>query len=269
MLTAGDDRGRMTGCQAVSYALALIPGGLLPATIGLAGPLYFRGALLLGLVYLRGRGTVLAGRQRPGRLPAAPYLVRLPARDPAPAAPQSPDVLTSAQGGRRGGRVPFVSPGGSRKRWLSPPPAQPTRSPRGTPAAMPPYPTTRPQSAREGGDVALPRHRGHVLHRADRVVHRPPRRQPAQRLQPFLSRRQPLQRLDNTMGLVHPVGRIERARGRASPPHRRGPQADEHRDDPPLRPHGAVRAARPRRPRHSNRSSVRPVPTSRSRRSRT
>jgi heme o synthase len=61
MLTARDDRGRMTGGQAVSYALALIPAGLLPATIGLAGPLdfagigvplYFAGALVLGLVYL-------------------------------------------------------------------------------------------------------------------------------------------------------------------------------------------------------------------------
>jgi protoheme IX farnesyltransferase len=52
MLTAGDAHGRMTGCQAVSYALALIPAGLLPATIGLAGPLYFPGALVLGLVYL-------------------------------------------------------------------------------------------------------------------------------------------------------------------------------------------------------------------------
>jgi protoheme IX farnesyltransferase len=52
MLTARDDRGRMTGCQAVSYALALVPAGLLPATIGLAGPLYFVGALVLGLVYL-------------------------------------------------------------------------------------------------------------------------------------------------------------------------------------------------------------------------
>jgi heme o synthase len=52
MLTARDDRGRMTGCQAVSYALALIPAGLLPATIGLAGPFYSVGALVLGLVYL-------------------------------------------------------------------------------------------------------------------------------------------------------------------------------------------------------------------------
>ena len=42
----------MTGCQAVSYALALIPAGLLPAMVGLAGPVYFAGALLLGLLYL-------------------------------------------------------------------------------------------------------------------------------------------------------------------------------------------------------------------------
>ncbi len=52
MLSAGDVRGRMTGAQAVSYALALIPAGLLPATTGLAGPLYFVGALVLGVFYL-------------------------------------------------------------------------------------------------------------------------------------------------------------------------------------------------------------------------
>ncbi len=52
MLTASDDRGRMTSYQAVSYALALVPAGLLPATVGLAGPLYFAGALILGLMYL-------------------------------------------------------------------------------------------------------------------------------------------------------------------------------------------------------------------------
>jgi heme o synthase len=52
MLTVGDARGRMTGCQAVSYALALVPAGLLPAIVGLAGPVYFAGALLLGLWYL-------------------------------------------------------------------------------------------------------------------------------------------------------------------------------------------------------------------------
>jgi heme o synthase len=52
MLSVGDSRGRMTGCQAVSYALALVPAGLLPAIVGLAGPVYFGGALLLGLLYL-------------------------------------------------------------------------------------------------------------------------------------------------------------------------------------------------------------------------
>jgi heme o synthase len=52
MLTVGDARGRMTGCQAVSYALALVPAGLLPAIVGLAGPVYFAGALFLGLWYL-------------------------------------------------------------------------------------------------------------------------------------------------------------------------------------------------------------------------
>jgi len=52
MLTGGDARGTRTSRQAVSYALALVPVGLLPAVIGLAGPLYFVGALLLGLVYL-------------------------------------------------------------------------------------------------------------------------------------------------------------------------------------------------------------------------
>ena len=52
MLTGRDAKGTMTGCQAVSYALALLPVGLLPATVGLAGPLYFVGALVLGLLYL-------------------------------------------------------------------------------------------------------------------------------------------------------------------------------------------------------------------------
>jgi protoheme IX farnesyltransferase len=52
MLTVGDPRGRMTGRQAVSYALALIPAGLLPAVVGLAGPIYFAGAMLLGLLCL-------------------------------------------------------------------------------------------------------------------------------------------------------------------------------------------------------------------------
>ena len=52
MLPNVDPRGAMTGRQSVVYALALIPAGLLPATIGLAGPYYFAGALALGLFYL-------------------------------------------------------------------------------------------------------------------------------------------------------------------------------------------------------------------------
>jgi protoheme IX farnesyltransferase len=52
MLPTVDPRGAMTGHQAASYALALVPAGLLPATIGLAGPVYFAGALALGIFYL-------------------------------------------------------------------------------------------------------------------------------------------------------------------------------------------------------------------------
>ncbi len=52
MVTADDVLGRQTGRYAVTYALALLPAGLLPTTIGLAGPFYFVGALLVGLYYL-------------------------------------------------------------------------------------------------------------------------------------------------------------------------------------------------------------------------
>ena len=41
----------MTGRQAASYALALIPAGLLPAVVGLAGAVYFAGALALSVGY--------------------------------------------------------------------------------------------------------------------------------------------------------------------------------------------------------------------------
>jgi len=52
MLPGVDPHGMLTGRQATAYALALVPAGLLPTTIGLAGPYYFVGALVLGLVYL-------------------------------------------------------------------------------------------------------------------------------------------------------------------------------------------------------------------------
>ena len=52
MLPTVDPPGAITGRQAAGYALALVPAGLLPTVVGLAGGLYFAGALLLGLAYL-------------------------------------------------------------------------------------------------------------------------------------------------------------------------------------------------------------------------
>ncbi len=52
MLPSVDPTGALTARQAVIHALALIPVGLLPAAVGIAGPFYFAGALGLGLFYL-------------------------------------------------------------------------------------------------------------------------------------------------------------------------------------------------------------------------
>lgn len=52
MLPSVDPTGALTGRQATVYALALVPAGLLPTVVGVAGPLYFIGALALGLAYL-------------------------------------------------------------------------------------------------------------------------------------------------------------------------------------------------------------------------
>jgi len=52
MVTGRDPAGARTGYHAVSYALVLVPAGLLPAAVGLAGPVYFAGAFVLGLYYL-------------------------------------------------------------------------------------------------------------------------------------------------------------------------------------------------------------------------
>ena len=54
MLPTVDPAGAITGRQAAGYALALVPAGLLPAVVGLAGPWYFAGSLALGLFYLVG-----------------------------------------------------------------------------------------------------------------------------------------------------------------------------------------------------------------------
>ncbi len=52
MLPRVDPAGILTSRQASLYALALVPAGLLPATVGMAGAVYFAGSLVLGLVYL-------------------------------------------------------------------------------------------------------------------------------------------------------------------------------------------------------------------------
>lgn len=52
MLPCVDPLGVLTARQAVGHALVLVPVGLLPVAIGLAGPYFFVGALLLGLYYL-------------------------------------------------------------------------------------------------------------------------------------------------------------------------------------------------------------------------
>ena len=52
MLPLVDPTGVITGRQAAGHALALIPAGLLPTAIGLAGNVYFAGAMILGVYYL-------------------------------------------------------------------------------------------------------------------------------------------------------------------------------------------------------------------------
>lgn len=52
MLPSVDPRGAMTGRQAACHALALVPAGLMPSAVGLAGGWYFAGALVLGMFYL-------------------------------------------------------------------------------------------------------------------------------------------------------------------------------------------------------------------------
>lgn len=51
MLPSRDPEGTLTAGHALLYALVLIPVGILPSGIGLAGPYYFLGALAMGIVY--------------------------------------------------------------------------------------------------------------------------------------------------------------------------------------------------------------------------
>lgn len=52
VITVGDPEGRATGRQALRGALVLLPVSLLPTAMGLAGPVYFAGALILGIGFL-------------------------------------------------------------------------------------------------------------------------------------------------------------------------------------------------------------------------
>jgi len=51
MLSVQDFDGRHTGWMVLLYATALLPVSLLPTLLGVTGPLYFFGALALGLAY--------------------------------------------------------------------------------------------------------------------------------------------------------------------------------------------------------------------------
>lgn len=59
MLPALDPSGVITARQAAVHALVLIPVGLLPASIGLAGPFYALAAILMGLHYFRASARFL------------------------------------------------------------------------------------------------------------------------------------------------------------------------------------------------------------------
>jgi protoheme IX farnesyltransferase len=62
MLSVDDDDGRRTFGQALLYAAALVPVSLVPTVVGLTGPLYFAGALALGVWFAVTAG--LAARRR-------------------------------------------------------------------------------------------------------------------------------------------------------------------------------------------------------------
>ncbi len=59
LLPVEDEEGKRTGFHVISYCLALLPIGMMPTLIGMAGPVYFAASLILGLMYL-GTGIYLA-----------------------------------------------------------------------------------------------------------------------------------------------------------------------------------------------------------------
>jgi len=74
VLPVADPDGRSTGRQALLYAATLLPLSLLPSFVGLAGPWYFAGALVLGALFVAASARLLA---RPGDVARARSLFRL------------------------------------------------------------------------------------------------------------------------------------------------------------------------------------------------
>jgi len=65
MLPVIDAEGKLTGRQIVNYTLMLLPVSLVPAWLGLAGSVYFFGALLLGLWFLSVSIRAAVSRSKP------------------------------------------------------------------------------------------------------------------------------------------------------------------------------------------------------------
>ena len=103
MLPCVDPLGVLTGRQAAGHALVLVPVGLLPVAIGLAGPVYFLGALALGLYYLAGAVRFWQDVYETNGPSPARGVVPLPARGPAAVAAQPAAGLTATapSSGRR------------------------------------------------------------------------------------------------------------------------------------------------------------------------
>ena len=80
LLPVEDPGGASTGRQVVSYCAALVPAGMAPALIGMAGPLYFVISTALGFAYL-GYGVHMAREKGPASARRLFYysLIYLPA----------------------------------------------------------------------------------------------------------------------------------------------------------------------------------------------
>ncbi|HEX8141878.1 MAG TPA: heme o synthase [Pyrinomonadaceae bacterium] len=76
MLPVVEPEGRVTAQQIVVYTLLLLPVSLLPTALGLAGSVYFYGAILLGVLFLYSsiRAAISKSRQQARRLLLASVL---------------------------------------------------------------------------------------------------------------------------------------------------------------------------------------------------